>query len=36
VATGTVAQVANDATAFVLAGVLVLVAALGVRWRTRR
>jgi MFS family permease len=35
VVTGTVAQLANDATAFALAGALALVAALGVRWRTR-
>ena len=36
VPTGTVAQLANDATAFMLAGTLALAAALGVRWRTRR
>ncbi len=35
VVTGTVAQLANDATAFALAGTLALAAALGVRWRTR-
>ena len=35
VATGTVAEFAGDATAFALAGALALVAALGVRWRTR-
>ncbi|HET6171049.1 MAG TPA: MFS transporter [Gaiellales bacterium] len=35
VVTGTVAQFANDATAFALAGALALAAALGVRWRTR-
>jgi MFS family permease len=35
VATGAVAQVASDATAFVLAAALALTAALGVRWRTR-
>ena len=35
VATGAVAQVASDAVAFALAGVLALAAALGVRWRTR-
>ncbi len=35
VATGTVAQLANDATAFLLAGTLALGAALAVRWRTR-
>jgi MFS family permease len=35
VVTGTVAQLANDATAFLLAGALALAAALGVRWRTR-
>jgi MFS family permease len=35
VVTGTVAQFANDATAFALAGALALPAALGVRWRTR-
>jgi MFS family permease len=35
VATGTVAELANDATAFALAGALALTAALAVRWRTR-
>jgi MFS family permease len=35
VTTGAVAQLANDATAFALAGALALAAALGVRWRTR-
>ncbi len=35
VLTGTVAQIANDATAFTLAAGLALAAALGVRWRTR-
>jgi MFS family permease len=35
VATGTVAELANDATAFALAGALALSAALAVRWRTR-
>jgi MFS family permease len=35
VVTGTVAQLANDSTAFALAGALALAAALGVRWRTR-
>jgi hypothetical protein len=33
--TGSVAELANDATAFALAGALALVAALGIRWRTR-
>ena len=36
VATGTVAEFSSDATAFALAGALALVAAFGVRWRTRR
>jgi MFS family permease len=36
VLTGTVAELAGDSTAFALAGALALVAALGVRWRTRR
>jgi MFS family permease len=35
VATGTVAELAGDSTAFALAGALALAAALGVRWRTR-
>jgi MFS family permease len=35
VLTGTVAELANDATAFLLAAALALAAALGVRWRTR-
>jgi MFS family permease len=35
VVTGSVAELANDATAFALAGALALVAALGIRWRTR-
>ena len=35
VATGAVAELANDATAFFLAGSLALVAALAVKWRTR-
>jgi MFS family permease len=35
VLTGTLAQFANDATAFAFAGGLALAAALGVRWRTR-
>jgi AAHS family 3-hydroxyphenylpropionic acid transporter len=35
VVTGTVAEFANDATAFALAGALALAAALTVRWRTR-
>ena len=35
VATGTVAELAGDSTAFALAGGLALAAALGVRWRTR-
>jgi MFS family permease len=35
VLTGTVAQLANDATAFLLAAALALTAALAVRWRTR-
>lgn len=35
VATGTVAEFSSDALAFALAGALALVAALGVRWRTR-
>jgi MFS family permease len=35
VTTGAVAELANDATAFALAGALALAASLGVRWRTR-
>jgi MFS family permease len=35
VLTGTVAEFSSDAAAFALAGALALVAALGVRWRTR-
>ena len=35
VLTGTVAELANDSTAFLLAGSLALTAALAVRWRTR-
>jgi MFS family permease len=35
VLTGTLAEFANDATAFAFAGALALAAALGVRWRTR-